>query len=149
MKALNNNFICALQDSGFTLYSLSRKTGIPYTTLNNIKLNRTDINHCAYEIVEKIAQAFGTLAEKIVNPVRYSDGIKGKYKNIHYEWGFDSDTILKFEFNGKPVVLHMEKTYTVPWGDDIYRALADARIERYIRDIDQARRLKEAADKWQ
>lgn len=49
----------AMRKSGASIYSLSQKSGIPYSTLRDICSNKTDLGKCEARTVYLLAQALG------------------------------------------------------------------------------------------
>ncbi len=67
---MNSGFKDALNDSGLTMYSLAKQTGIPYTTINRLVNERLSINNCNAGAVFKIASALGVRMEVLMNDGR-------------------------------------------------------------------------------
>lgn len=67
---MNSGFKNALNDSGLTMYSLAKQTGIPYTTINRLINERMSINNCNAGAVFKIASALGVRMEVLMNNER-------------------------------------------------------------------------------
>jgi predicted nucleotidyltransferase len=67
---MNNGFKDALDKSGMTMYSLAKKTDVPYTTINRLVNERQSINNCNAGAVFKIASALGVQMETIMNDER-------------------------------------------------------------------------------
>lgn len=58
-----------IKESGYTMYSLSKKTDIPYSTLNDFCNGKKDLSKCASSTLYKLASALGlTMEEMIVTP---------------------------------------------------------------------------------
>lgn len=55
---MNKSFKTALNNKGMTMYSLAKKTGLPYTTINRLANDKLDINDCNAAAVYKIAKDF-------------------------------------------------------------------------------------------
>ena len=67
---MNNGFKEALDKSGMTMYSLAKKTDVPYTTINRLMNERLSINNCNAGAVFKIASALGVQMETLMNDER-------------------------------------------------------------------------------
>ena len=63
---MNSGFKDALSDSGMSMYSLSKQTGIPYTTINRLVNEKLSINNCNAGAVFKIASALGVQMEVLM-----------------------------------------------------------------------------------
>lgn len=63
---MNSGFKNALSDSGMTMYSLSKQTGLPYTTINRLVNEKLSINNCNAGAVFKIASALGVRMEVLM-----------------------------------------------------------------------------------
>ena len=63
---MNSGFKDALNDSGMTMYSLSKQTGLPYTTINRLVNEKLSINNCNAGEVFKIASALGVQMEVLM-----------------------------------------------------------------------------------
>ena len=63
---MNSGFKDALNDSGMTMYSLSKQTGLPYTTINRLVNEKLSINNCNAGAVFKIASALGVQMEVLM-----------------------------------------------------------------------------------
>ena len=53
---MNEKFIAAVKKAGITGYKLSKKTGIPYTTISELLTGKKDINKKAAETVLRLAE---------------------------------------------------------------------------------------------
>jgi len=63
---MNSGFKDALSDSGMSMYSLSKQTGLPYTTINRLVNEKLSINNCNAGAVFKIASALGVQMEVLM-----------------------------------------------------------------------------------
>ena len=75
---MNVKFIAAVKKAGITGYKLSKKTGIPYTTISELLTGKKDINKKAAETVLRLAEAMDCSITDILNPVFVMDGVSGK-----------------------------------------------------------------------
>ena len=57
-----------LLKQNMTKYRLSKLSGIPYTTINDICNNRADLKKCSVDTVYKIAKALNVSMEEILEP---------------------------------------------------------------------------------
>ena len=128
----NDNFNRALADSGMTMYALSKNSGVPYTTVNEIHRGKIDINQCAAGTVQRLAAFLDVPSEKILNKINYLDGVKGRYRGIDYMWTTDGTTQLLFEYQGEPVKMDTEKMLDIPSRMRYYSIIAGWMIKEYI-----------------
>ena len=57
-----------LANSTMTKYRLSKASGVPYTTINDICSGRADIRKCSVDTVYKISKALGVSMEDLLEP---------------------------------------------------------------------------------
>jgi len=55
-------------DKGVSIYKLSKKSGVAYTTLNDLCNGRTSVKKCSVETIYKIAQVLDVTMESIISP---------------------------------------------------------------------------------
>ena len=51
---------------GVSVYSVAKKCGLPYTTVNEIVLNKKNLTACSYRTVSALAEYFGLSADELV-----------------------------------------------------------------------------------
>ena len=132
----NANFKRILADSGMTMYALAKRSGIPYTTINEIYNGKNDINQCAAGTVHRLAAILGVTTDSLMNPINYLDGVKGRHKGIDYIWSTDECSCITFEYEGKPVTLSAGAIYNIPSRIDYYNIIAGWMVEDYIEDME-------------
>ena len=57
-----------LHDKSMTKYRLSKLSGIPYTTINDICSGRADIRKCSADTVYRISKVLGITVEELLEP---------------------------------------------------------------------------------
>ena len=57
-----------LHDKSMTKYRLSKLSGIPYTTINDICSGKADIKKCSVDNVYRIAKALDVTVEELLEP---------------------------------------------------------------------------------
>ena len=62
-----------LSDMGLSKYRLSKNTGIPYMTLNDICSGKTKLQNCTAETVYRLAKAMDTTMEELLESVWKED----------------------------------------------------------------------------
>lgn len=130
----NHNFNNILEKSGMSMYALSKRSAVPYTTINEIHRGKNDINQCSSGTVHRIAVALGITVEEILNEIHYLDGVKGKYKGIEYVWstGDGNRSQITFHYEGKEITLSDGKLYNIPSRIEYYNIVAGWMIKEYI-----------------
>ena len=118
----NEKFLICIKSQNASLYHISEKTGIPYTTLSRLKLGKMDINKCSSEVVQRIARFFGCSMESLLNPYPFMAGVHGVYKGCQYRWVAEmKDDVLYVKENG----IEVEIDRNVHITDTKYREDAD------------------------
>ncbi len=130
----NHNFNKILEKSGMSMYALSKRSAVPYTTINEIHRGKNDINQCASGTVRRIAAALGITVEDILNEIHYLDGVRGKYKGIEYVWstGDGARSQITFQYEGNEITLSDGKLYNIPSRIEYYNIVAGWIIKEYI-----------------
>lgn len=128
----NTGFNEALSNSGLSMYALSRLSGVPYTTINELHNGKNDINQCAAVTVYRLAAALGVEADQLMNPINYLDGVHGRYKGIDYVWSTDETSRISFEYEGEPVTLSAGAYYNIPSRISYYNIFAEWMIKEFL-----------------
>ena len=131
---VNTGFNEALKNSGMSMYALAKRSGIPYTTINELHNNKNDINLCAAATVWRLAAALGVPADHLINSINYLDGVSGKYKGIDYIWstGADGNSQITFEYEGESVTLNAGAFYNIPSRIQCYNIFAGWMIKEFL-----------------
>lgn len=145
---INHNFNEKLADSGMTMYTLSKLSGIPYTTVNEIHRGKIDINQCAAGTVFRLAAMLEVEPEDIINPINYLEGVKGRYKGIDYTWAVDGTTKLLFEYDGEQVTLDTGKLYNIPSRMKYYGIIAGWMIKEHIEHVEWDKHAAKLMENW-
>ncbi|SDI46798.1 Cro/C1-type HTH DNA-binding domain-containing protein [Pseudobutyrivibrio sp. 49] len=90
---MNDKFIEIVKSSGKTAYRISKETGIPYTTVNELCNGKTNINNAIAETVLKLAIYLECNIDELLNDFSILDGYAGKYKGYSFKWKSSSDGI--------------------------------------------------------
>ena len=88
---MNERFISLVKKSDITGYKLSKKSGIPYTTISELLTGKKDINKKSAETVLRLAEALNCSIADILNPVFVMDGVSGKCNGVSYIWKRKND----------------------------------------------------------
>ena len=129
---MNENFIQKLNASGLTMYRLSRRSGIPYTTVYELANGKKDINFRSADTLYRLAEALGTTIPEIMNPVHVMDHKVGKYKGIHYTWKYDQTMQLCLNTQDGTHIISTPYQMTNPEYISIYTSVAEMYIDRYL-----------------
>ena len=132
---MNDKFKQKLNESGLSVYALSRISGIPYTTVSEIKNCKTSINKCSLYTVYKLAAALCCAPDDITDEILYLDGTEAVYKGICYKWKCDDTSKIRFTNNGQEVTIDFGTLYNIPSRMDAYNLFARWRIQRYLDDL--------------
>ncbi len=108
MNEKYKNFICA---SKLSLYKLSKETGIPYTTLNELMNDKKSINNIASETVFKLCLYFKCQQKDLLNDFCLLDNCQGNYKGTKYQWKSvrDSNELHIYDNNRDITLLRLNK----------------------------------------
>jgi DNA-binding Xre family transcriptional regulator len=129
----NINFLKMFQKSGLTAYALSKRTGIPYTTIHKLCVGTLNINDCQYDTVVRIATCLGCRPDAIVNQTQLMRNVTGKYRGMSYIWKpIDGNLSLVIQENGHDVVIDQDNDMTQPRFFGVYRKLTECMIDLYI-----------------
>lgn len=71
-----------LKENNISVYAVSRGSGIPYTTLNELVNGKKNIEECSLKTIEKIAGFFNVTVDTMLNIIRPSMN----KKEIHSTW---------------------------------------------------------------
>ena len=144
---MNDNFNTALKNSGMSMYALSKRSGVPYTTINELHSCKNDINQCAASTLWRLAAALDVPAEDLLNVISYLDGVRGKYRGISYVWISDKTSRISFEYNGKTVTLDTGKYLNMPSRIEYYGIIAGWMIRDYINKAEFDRQAEAAFER--
>ena len=131
---MNENLIKEMKKQHITSYKLSKITGTPYTTINELANQKLNINKCAVETVQKIAAALDVAITNIINPIHYVDGVCGKCRGIKYKWLWREDKGMVFIITDGDHEFEMDAgaEYTNPSCVKDYKIIAELLIKSYI-----------------
>ena len=141
---MNEKFTEKLKSSGLTMYRLSRMTGIPYTTINEIANGKKDINYRPADIVCRLAAALNTTMQEIMNPVHIMNQAEGKYRGIRYTWKYERTMHLHLTTENGDYIIPTNYQMTKPEYRRVYTAAAEMYIDRYLEE----RRMEEALQQF-
>ncbi len=131
-NTMNEKFLKIIRESGISMYALAKRSGVPYTTVNELKNGKHNINQCSAETVCKLGIALDTDPLELLNPFRFLDGLEGKYKSIRFFWKSDQETSIHFEIDGKEVILGTGKLWNIPERRKYYDVIAEWMIQDFL-----------------
>jgi hypothetical protein len=131
----NSAFVEKLNRDGASMYRVSRETGIPYTTIQELVSGKNDINRCPYETVARLSAYFRCSPSELANPVQYVANIHGTYRKIPYRWIIrDGTAELHIRDGQSDVVLMYSAELTQARFSREYFATTLCLIDRFLRD---------------
>lgn len=130
---MNENFKKIIQESGISIYALAKRSGVPYTTINELKNGKHNINQCAAETVYKLGIALDADPMELLNSFNFLDGLEGKYKNLRYRWECGRETAICFEMDGQTVKLRTGRRWNIPKRRKYYDTIAGWMIQDYLK----------------
>ena len=106
---MNDKFIKIVKSTGKTAYKISKETGIPYTTLNELCNGKININNVTAETVLKLSLYLECTINELLNDFSILDGYAGKYKGYSFRWKSVSDGIeLLVKVDGQYKIIYKE-----------------------------------------
>ncbi len=90
VKIMNQKLNEKIVKTGKSIYLISKETGIPYSSLNDIINGKVDVNKCSSETIFLLSLYLQCSIEDILNEFPLINGVSGKYKNIKYYWKYDT-----------------------------------------------------------
>ena len=129
------------------MYAISRETGIPYTTINELANGKNDINRCPYETVARLAAYFRCDTSQLANPIQYVANIHGTYRKIPYQWRIEDGVAeLHIQDDQDDVVLLRDSQMTQARFSREYFATTLCYIDIYLRNKEVNHLLCQSAD---
>jgi DNA-binding Xre family transcriptional regulator len=130
---MNDFLVSIIKASGMSKYHLSRHSGVPYSTLNDLFLGKTDVNRCSAETIERIASALSVSISDILNPYNVMEGCSLKYRRINFHFAYTKTaTVIRFRRKGKDVELSLNRLCDKPSSRELYFEFAKSRIDDYL-----------------
>lgn len=133
---MNDALISLIKRSGESVYSISKHTGIPYTTINELKNQKKDINSCSALSVYLLAEHFHVNVGDLLNEAILLDGVSGEYKGIKYTWSSDGECTLAFKYNNQLIEINTHHKYNIPKRFFAYATIAEWTIQDYLDELE-------------
>ncbi len=104
---MNDKFKSKMKEKGKTAYAVSKETGIPYTTMNELMNDKININRCSAETVYLLSLYFKCSIGDLMNPVPLIKNVSGKYQGVKYKWKYSPihNMELHITEDGKDIVI--------------------------------------------
>ena len=107
---MNETLIDVIDNSHKSIYKISKETGIPYTTLNELYNGKVSVNKVAAETAYRLAVYLDTALDMILNKVSLMDGYSGKYNGYTFKWKQEDDGLnLYVKQDNSYKLIHKEK----------------------------------------
>lgn len=103
---MNDKLKKIINSNNISLYRLSKESGIPYTTLNELINDKKNINHIAAETIYKLCLYFKCTQSDILNECFILENSEGIYNKFKYCWKVNNNAIeLHIIDNNKDIIL--------------------------------------------
>lgn len=148
---MNSSFKTILKDSGMTMYSLAKKTRLPYTTVNNLVNNRLDINKCSADAVSRMSKVLGVTMEQLVDKYDFLTGTEGEYLGVKYKWTKDDEDhqlLVLVDEECEVVAWQTEKLLTNENRRAGYQSVVRLAVRDHLRHKQSKARLMEVRRKY-
>jgi len=117
-----------LKDKGLSRYKLSKLSGVPYATLNDLCTHKTKIAKCSAETLYKLANALQISMELLYDAVRNDEEeqVRVEARERSYEYGLP--TYLQTDLdNYKAALKDGSSLLDCYWGE-LYGSINDAEV---------------------
>lgn len=132
---MNENFKTYVRKTKKSIYKISKETGIPYTTLNELMNDKSHINQITSETTCKLCLYFDCSPQDLLDDFPLLQNSSGKYLGLRYQWHQTKDGIeFHVEDNNEDIVLTKLKMM-VPNKYHYYQhEIPELLIETYLED---------------
>ena len=148
---MNSSFKLIFNNSGMSMYSLAKNTGLPYTTINRLVNEKLDINDCNAAAVYKIAKALGVTMEQLVRNYDFLTGTEGEYLGVKYKWTKDNENhqlLVLFDGEQEVFVWQAKRLLTDERKREGYQGVVRLAVKDYLVYKQSSSRLKEVRKKY-
>ena len=147
---MNESFKDALKNSGMSMYSLAKKSGLPYTTVNRLVNDKLDINDCNSAAVREMSKVLGVTMEQLVDKYDFLTGTEGEYLGVKYKWTRDEDDhqVLLLNDNGCDLLVWKGRLLIDVNRIDSYMAIVRLMVDELILQNESKALLVEARRKY-
>lgn len=131
---MNENFTAYFRKKSESVYTVSKQTGIPYTSLSELVNGKTDINKCAAGMVFRLSLYFKCNVKDLLNQEPLITNVSGTYRKIKYKWmaGKTPDHVQLHVWDHDCETILDEGMYSQPRFYHAYTDLTEAIIDYYL-----------------
>ena len=77
----------ALQERNISIYRLSKASGVPYATVNDICNGKAQLNKCSAETVFRLSKALDISMEELLSPEKFTGRCKSQVEAFLKKYG--------------------------------------------------------------
>lgn len=131
---MNEKFVALVQEKSASIYSISKQTGIPYTSLSELLNGKIDINKCAAGMVFRLSLYFNCTIEDLLNQESLISNSSGTYRKIKYKWIMGQNpSYIELHIWDRGYEYILDKgIYAQPRFYRVYNKLTEAIIDIYL-----------------
>lgn len=140
---MNDNLNKKIAESNKTLYTISKESGIPYTTLRELAAKKTNVNNCTAETILILSLYLGCEMKDLLDQAPLIANSSGKYRGIKYKWIYSQKHEMELHVWDK----HEEKIIDSGGAFNqirfyhAYRDMTETLIDDYIEKMESERML--------
>lgn len=140
---MNDNLNQKITESNKTLYTISKESGIPYTTLRELVTEKTNVNRCAAETVLILSLYLGCEMKDLLNPVPLIVNSAGRYRGIKYKWIYAQNHVMELHVWDKNIekIIDSGGAFNQVRFYHAYRDMTEMLIDDYIERMESERML--------
>ena len=119
-----------------SIYTISKETGIPYTTLCELVNGKTNINKCSSETVFLLSLYLKCSVGDLINEFPLIKGVSGKYKGIKYYWKYDEKNKMELHIlqNKKDIIIDSGSMFSEPQFYSETRGMTELLMDYYLEE---------------
>ena len=140
---MNDNLNEKITKSNKTLYTISKESGIPYTTLRELVTGKTNVNNCAVETVLILSLYLGCEIKDLINAAPLIANSSGKYRGVKYKWIYTQDHEMELHVwdKNEEKIIDSGGSFNQIRFYHAYRDMTETLIEDYIEKMESERML--------
>ena len=130
---MNDIFKDKVKELHISPLQIAKQAGIPYTTVNRLLNDKTEINNCPVYVVNRLAMLFDCQIEDLMDQNSYMENVENTYRGITYKWKKENGRMhILFEDNGKHIDLDTGCLMMVPSRKKEYNLVGEMLIDEYM-----------------